>query len=294
MDFYKTYITLYSFLSFFAIWLFAGDIKRSKNKASKVVLKKDRFNPWISLTEKSSEDNDLDVLFSRSGLPINSSQYKIIRMLFILACISIFIYLSISKGFSSIGILLIVIAILITSPRNSFLGKPTPFAYIISTFIKARQNKIDRELFRIVIQLKNLSYLGQDNYGYSSDYIIEQLTEFAETTKPIFLRMLSIWQLGDREGASNYLAKKLNTKTGKDLASLFLKLDFLDIKELKEQINAYQATVKAENHTRAERRNQSRANILYGFAVLTASLIILNFIVIVLYIDVIKDLMLSF
>ena len=58
------------------------------------------------------------------------------------------------------------------------------------------------------MQLKNLAIATKDN-PLGADFIIEQLMRFTKITKPIFVRTLSIWRMGEYEKACGYFKENI-------------------------------------------------------------------------------------
>lgn len=140
---------------------------------------------------------------------------------------------------------------------------------------------INREIYRTISQLINLFTIkGEDILG--SNYILGEIIKFSKVTKPVYLQMLSMWNMNMREKAADYFADAIGTKEARDLATIFLKLDFISPKELKGQLVHYQNNIKTERITARERVNERNGNLIYILAIVSAVVVLLNFLVIVL------------
>ena len=89
-----------------------------------------------------------------------------------------------------------------------------------------------------------------------------------------------------RDEASDYFAREIGTKEARDLASIFLKLDYLSPKELKNQLIHYQNNMRTEKITLREKINERNGNLMYILAIVSSIVVLLNFLVIVLVVEV--------
>jgi len=156
-----------------------------------------------------------------------------------------------------------------------------PFLYISDYFSKVRMEEANREIYRTISQLINLFTIKGDSI-LGSNYILEEIIKNAKVTKPVYLKMLSMWNMNMREEAAIYFASAIGIKEARDLSSLFLKLDLISPKELKGQLIHYQNNIKTERITARERANERNGNLIYMLAIVSAVVVLLNFLVIVL------------
>ncbi|GAH86849.1 unnamed protein product, partial [marine sediment metagenome] len=71
-------------------------------------------------------------------------------------------------------------------------------------------------------------------------------------------------------------------KEARDLATLFLKLDLISPRELKGQLTHYQNNIRTERITAREKVNERNGNLIYILAIISAVVVLLNFLVVVL------------
>ena len=144
---------------------------------------------------------------------------------------------------------------------------------------------LNREIYHTISQMINLFNVKTDE-NISSNYIFEEIIKFAGTLKPIYFQMLSLWNMNRRDEAVDYFAREIGTREAKDLASVFLKLDYLNLRELKNQLVHYQNNMRTEKITSREKINERNGNLMYILAIISAIVVLLNFLIIVLVVEV--------
>lgn len=92
-----------------------------------------------------------------------------------------------------------------------------------------------------------------------------------------------------REEAGEYFASAIGTKDAKDLAAVFLKLDYLSPGEFRSQLIHYRNNMRTEKVTLREKINERNGNIMYTLAIVSAIVELLNFLVIVLVVEVLSS-----
>ena len=247
--------------------------------------KRNRFKDIKSTLEDQLNDKETDSLFKDAGINGSSAAYQIIRYSIIAVWITIMLYSKFSLGaFSRYSVVVFIIFFVVTSPRREFLGRKSPFYTIMGLLQYKHKNRKNKEIYRALSQLKNLSIISNE-VSLGSDYILEEIYKFTKLTKPIFSMFLSMWYEADRISACEYFANAIGTKEGREMANLFLNLDDLNPAELKHQIELYQEMVKSERQTYKEKLNETRGNVLYGMVMFSAIVVLLNFVVVVITVD---------
>jgi len=220
---------------------------------------------------------------SFSGVDIPVPMYNAVRFSVLGIWLVVAVILKIFKGLPSFGIqlFLIVIFIVFTTPRLKMGRIKLPFLYVSDFFKKRDREASNREIYRTISELINLFTIkGKDILG--SNYILEEVVKNTKVTKPVYLKMLSLWNMNRREEAANYFSKAIDTKEARDLAGIFLKLDYLNPAELKGQLLNYYNNIKTERITARERVNERNGNLIYILAIVSAVVVLLNFLVVVL------------
>ena len=240
---------------------------------------KGRFGSGASL-KKSLAGGEI---LSFGGVNISILGYQTIRFTALGIWLVLIILLKITKGLSSFGLQLFLLAILfvVTTPKSKMGRIKLPFLYISNFFSKVKREAASREIYRTISQLINLFTIKGENI-LGSNYILGEIIKFSKVTKPVYLKMLSLWNMNMKEEAVDYFADAIGTKEARDLAGVFLKLDLISPKELKGQLTHYQNNIKTERITARERVNERNGNLIYILAIISAVVVLLNFLVIVL------------
>lgn len=225
----------------------------------------------------------VDEILSFGGVNIPILNYKAIRFSILGIWFVLAVMLKITRGLPSFGLQLFLLASLFvaTTPKSKMGRIKLPFLYISNFFGKAKREAANREVYRTISQLINLFTIkGKDILG--SNYILGEIIKFSKVTKPVYLQMLSMWNMNMRQEAADYFADTIGTKEARDLATVFLKLDFISPRELKGQLTNYQNNIKTEAITAREKVNERNGNLIYMLAIVSAVVVLLNFLVIVL------------
>ena len=247
--------------------------------------KRNRFRDIKSTIEVQFNDKETDSLFKDAGIKGSSAAYQIMRYTIIVIWLIIILYNKFYLGsFSRYSFALLIIVFIITSPRKEFLGRKSPFYSVMGLLQYKYKNRKNKEIYRALSQLKNLSIISSE-ISLGSDYILEEIYKFTKITKPIFSMFLSMWYEADRLTACEYFANAIGTKEGREISNLFLKRDDLNPGELKHQIELYQEMVKSERQTYKEKFNEARGNVLYSMVMFSAIVVLLNFVIVVITVD---------
>ncbi|MCL4378514.1 MAG: hypothetical protein M1409_09095 [Actinobacteria bacterium] len=220
---------------------------------------------------------------SFGGVNISTFNYRVIRFSSLGIWLVLAVLLKITKDLPSFGLQLFLLAALlvVTTPISKMGRIKLPFLYISNFFGKVKREAANREIYRTISQLINLFTIKGENI-LGSNYILGEIIKDVKVTKPVYLKMLSMWNMNMREEAANYFANTIGTKEARDLATIFLKLDFISPKELKGRLTNYQNNIKTEAITAREKVNERNGNLIYMLAIASAVVVLLNFLVIVL------------
>jgi len=222
-------------------------------------------------------------VLSFGGVNVPLSTYQALRFGFLGIWLIGAVLLKATKGLPSFGmqLFLIVIILVITTPRQKMGRIKLPFLYVNDFFKKRAKEAANMEIYRTISMLINLFTIkGEIILG--SNYILEEIIKTVKVTKPVYLKMLSLWNMNRREEAADYFADAIGTKEARDLAVVFLKLDHISPGELKGQLIHYQNNIKTEKITARERVNERNGNLIYILAIVSAVVVLLNFLVVVL------------
>lgn len=288
-----TYLFTVTFLCILGIFLMWQERTRKKHP---IRMKRTRFDVLKEKIRAKMYDATIDKLFQHSGLSsINTFKYQVLRYSVLFVSLALFHSAFFLKGgdYPLAQILVFVTLFFLSSPTETLLGKKTPFKHVINWLTEGHKRKQDVELGRIVSQLKNTIIIKHQNPS-SSDFILQQLYKFSKITKPIFSRMLAMWSLNEKIRACGYFSLSIGTQLSRDLANVFSKLDKLNPIELREQLEILQKEIKEDRKTRKLEEKERRSYVIYFVIALACALIVLNFIVLVYFIEVFSELQNTF
>ena len=155
--------------------------------------------------------------------------------------------------------------------------------------VKNNKNRIDKELFNSSIILKNLSLITQQS-PFSADYMYEKLMENSTFLKPVYRQMLTVYRSRESQNAFKVLPLTLNTKTSKNFAIILSKLERMSPVELTKQMDVFQKNMMDQRMTYAIKRVQKSSMVLTVLSTITVFAILLNFVVVVVFLDTIQAL----
>lgn len=222
-------------------------------------------------------------VLSLGGANISLLNYQIARFLALATWFVLIIILKITRGIPLFGpqLFLLIVLVVASNPRHKMGRIRLPFSYIDGFFGRVKRQAANKEIYRSLSQLINLFTIkGGSILG--SNYIFEEIIKYSKVTKPVYLKMLSMWNMNKRQEAADYFADAIGTKEARGLAAIFLKLDHISPKELKVQLLNYQNNIKTEAITAREKINERNGNLIYILAIVSAVVVLLNFLVVVL------------
>jgi hypothetical protein len=256
---------------------YMGQPRMSENKYEKI---KNYFMSRVDETE-------VNKIFIQSGLvKINAANFQAIRYTFFIIGLAVFNLGYQFKGgeYPSFSVIFIILLFICSSPITKLWGQRTPFKIVMDTLTKQHRYKQNLEIYRAVSQLKNLSIIRK-NDPISSSSILDQLRKFTKTTRPIFNRMISKWDLGKQDEACQYFEEVIGTREAEELSSILSKLDQLNPVELQQRLTLFQKFVRSERETKKKKQNENKGNVIYLIVVLSAILVLVNFAVVAFFIE---------
>ncbi len=233
---------------------------------------------------------DVDTTNKLLKTTINRKYYLLAHNTLLVLALLLGILMLVASSNSTIKVLFILIIslYLLLFPREKIFGSKTPYQYLLDLYENRRKKSIDFELYRLTLHLKNLAVAS--NYKeYSSDYILNSLYESAGQIKPVLGKMISLWNLGQLNEAVNLFSDAIGTRTSHEFSVILRKLDDLTTKELVAQIDLLLQIIRKERETSRIIANENRSNLIYFTVIATSVVIMLNFVVIVYYIEAINN-----
>ena len=155
--------------------------------------------------------------------------------------------------------------------------------------MKKSKSQIDKELYNSSVILKNLA-LVQKQMPFSADYMYERIMENSVLLKPIYSQMLATYRGMDSNEAFKVLPLVVGTKTSKNFAIILSKLEKLNPAELEKQMDIFQKSMMESRMTYAIKRIQRTSLVLTGLATITVFALLLNFVVVVVFLNTIDTL----
>ena len=272
------------------LWAFSWVIASTSYYGSSAGSWQNRYGAVVRyIRGKAGKDRGSN-LFAGSGIKFPFSFYRLARLTLFGVWFLMAAVLKITGTISSINtqLFLWLLLFVATSPRDSIGSLKLPFFYIDKFLQKRKRMVFNKEIYRTISQMINLFTL-KGGKAIGSNYIFEEIIKFSVATRPVYQQMLSIWNMNRREEAVDYFASAIGTKDAKDLAAVFLKLDYLSPGELKDQLIHYRNNMRTEKVTLREKINERNGNIMYTLAIVSAIVVLLNFLVIVLVVEVLSS-----
>ena len=162
--------------------------------------------------------------------------------------------------------------------------KGSSFEAVYRWIVSYREKKMDREIFESITFLRNLASIEKGRSS-SSDFIIEQLSEYNGLLQPIFIKMLNLLRINKPKEAAALFAQKVGTTAGRDFAGLLIQWDRLEPGELLETLLSYEKSMKAVRLTDQRRRDEIISDLIYFPVVLNILVIFINFIYVAYFLD---------
>lgn len=248
-----------------------------------VIAYKPSIKRSINKLLQNMSDKNADEVFKRVGINLSIQKYTAYRNIVMISII-ILAFLKATGGDTTITLRILIYAVgfyLITDPKDTLKGHKTPFKYFFDSIYSGRLAKKDEELMTVISQMKNL-ILSHGTNSVSTDYIITRLIGFTNISKPNFIQALALIRKGEREKAFEVFSKDFGTKLGTDFGKIMVRLDYLPAAEFLDQISILQESIKGKRQTLKERKIQQKKMMVYVLASLELSIIIFNYIYIVL------------
>ena len=150
-----------------------------------------------------------------------------------------------------------------------------------------RRDRMERELFHSCVVLKNLAIVHQ-SLPMSADFMLEQLMEASRPLRNIYGEMLSLYRKGEQDAAFQVISKRIPTKASRDFARILSKLDYILPSDLVLQMDGFEETFSAERKTKAMARAERKSLITTLTSTATVFAVLLNFTVVVIFLDTMR------
>lgn len=149
---------------------------------------------------------------------------------------------------------------------------------------KLNQSNFEIEVFQGCVILKNLSIVQKD-IPLSVDYILEELRDNSKFLKHTYERIISQWRMGKDESAFEVLRLKLPTRAGNNFIMILEKIDKVNPAELTSAMNAFEETFSAERVTKALKNTERKAMVTTLAATACFFAVLMNFAVVIVFMN---------
>ena len=127
-------------------------------------------------------------------------------------------------------------------------------------------------------------------YPVSLDYILEELSRGSSKRRPVFQKMLSLYRSGRYDEAFEYFEGSVNSKYSGIFVSLLSKIDKINPYELASQLDIYIDAVREARVTTQMKQAERRSLIITAFAASAVLAGLVNFCVVVVFLDTLSGL----
>lgn len=151
----------------------------------------------------------------------------------------------------------------------------------------------EKDLYHSAILLKNMAIVRKD-YPVSLDYMLEELSKGGGKLKPVYQDTLNIYRSGRYDEAFSYFSNIVSSEYASGFASILSKMDKINPYELVSQLDVFISVIKESRITASMRQAERRSLIITGFATASELLCMVNFCVVVVFLDMLAKLRLIF
>ena len=151
------------------------------------------------------------------------------------------------------------------------------------------RERMEREIFNSCIILKNLAMVRRD-MPMSADFILEQLMESSHFLRSIYADILSAYRTDGSEKAFQILSERVPLKSAKNFSMVLSRIDQINPAEMIGHMAAFEETLLAERLTKGMTRAEKKSMLMTMAAAITVFAILLNFTVVVVFMDALRAL----
>ncbi|MFR1724355.1 hypothetical protein [Emergencia timonensis] len=145
-------------------------------------------------------------------------------------------------------------------------------------------DKAEKEVLNCCIVLKNLAIVHRE-MPMASDFILEQLMESSKALRNTFADMLSAYRNGKGEEAFSILYARVPIKEAQIFANILNKLDQINPVELVTHMTAFEETFASQRMTKGMKRAERKSLLTTLLATASVFTILLNFTIVVVFMD---------
>ena len=150
-----------------------------------------------------------------------------------------------------------------------------------------QRDRLERELFHSCVVLKNLAIVHQE-LPMSTDFLLEQLMEASRPLRNIYADVLSLYRKGEQDAAFRIIHQRIQSRAALDFSRILGKLDYIMPEDLVMQMDGFEETFSAERKTKAMARAERKSLVTTLASTATVFVVLLNFTVVVIFLDTLR------
>ena len=147
----------------------------------------------------------------------------------------------------------------------------------------------EKDLYHAAILLKDLCIVRK-YHPVSLDYMLEELSHSSGSLKPVFQKTLALYRTQGSDAAFRYFSDRLDSKYARNLALLMSKMDKIDPAELVSQIDIFIGIIREVRTTEAMKTAERRAAVCTFLAAAAFFALMIDFLVVVVFMDTLESL----
>ena len=175
--------------------------------------------------------------------------------------------------------------------RTGIVKKEKSISYIKSKYKKFGVGAGEQEIYASCILLKNLAIVHKEK-PLSMDGILEELIEGSTHLKPVYGEVLLRWRSGEGERSFSSIYEHIPCKASENFSRILSKIDSINLAELVEAMKSFEEAFSGERITLAMKRSYIKSVISTVSAVAGVFAILMNFVVVVVFMNM-KDMLTS-
>ncbi|MGN0659965.1 MAG: hypothetical protein ACI4LA_10235 [Emergencia sp.] len=152
---------------------------------------------------------------------------------------------------------------------------------------RLQTDRLEREIFNSCIVLKNLAIVHR-NQPMSCDFMLEQLMECSRPLQTVYADILSAWRSGRGRESFDILYQRIPVKAARHFSFVLSRIDQVNPAELIGHMDAFEETFASERMTKGMQRAERRSLVTTMAAAATIFAILLNFTVVVVFMDTLQ------
>lgn len=155
------------------------------------------------------------------------------------------------------------------------------------------EDKWEGEIFNSCIIMKNLAIVHRE-LPLSADFMIEELMNNSRALRNIYADILSAYRSGKGEDSFDLLYKKVPVKAAKNFGAILARTDKINPVEIVTYMTAFEETLSGRRMTKGIKRAERRSAITTIAATASVFAVLLNFTVVVVFMDAVNMLSQTF